>query len=273
MTRRALTPDEFLTTHPVGSGDASLLALFENDYTFTCASNSALSVTGVGEARTGGVAPTFVKDSRGTVLLDGTNGTERATNEYSAYFNKSRVVFPESDLYEAESFTVEFWAKFTGIAPTNGVAIAADAKLAQHAPILRLVRSDSPSSYDWYLFRQSGNAKVIQLAVQDNYPSWTLPDIVVDGQWHHYALTMAPKADDETKTSVQFFIDYDPHLMQTVNARIPYRFAGHKLMVGEGTTAEPNLQFEMDALRFSKGILDPSQFLGRVADGFTLTIR
>ena len=119
----------------------------------------------------------------------------------------------------------------------------------------------------------SSNAKAIQIAMQGNYRSWTLPNIVVDGKWHHYALTMSPKADDDTKTSVQFFIDYDPHLMQTVNARIPYRFAGHKLMVGEGTTAEPNLQFEMDALRFSKGVLDPSRFLGRAADGFLLIFR
>ena len=275
VTRRALTPDEFLTTHPVGSGDASLLALFENDYSFTCASNAVFSVTGTPEARTGGVVPTFVKDSRGTLLLDGTNGTERATNQYSASFDKGRVVFPESDLYEAESYTVEFWAKFTGIAPTNGVAIAADATFGQnqHAPILRLVRSDSPSSYDWYLYRQGSNAKSIQMAIQGNYLGWTLPDLVVDGRWHHYALTVQPKADDDTKTSVQFFIDYDPHLMQTVNARIPYRFAGHKLMVGEGTTAEPNLQFEMDALRFSKGVLDPSRFLGRAADGFLLIVR
>lgn len=273
VTRRALTPDEFLTTHPVGSGDASLLALFEQDWSFTCASNSALSVTGVGEARAGGVAPTFVRDSRGTLLLDGTNGTERATNEYSASFNKGRVVFPENDLYEAESFTVEFWAKFAGIVDANGDVAADSSALAQHAPILRLVRSDSPSDFDWYLFRQSGNAKGIQLAMQGEYPSWTLPDIVVDGKWHHYALTMAPKAEDDTKTSVQFFFDYAPRLMQTVNARIPYRFSGHKLMVGEGSFSEPNLQFELDALRFSKGVLTPDKFIGRDPNPFVIVVR
>ena len=274
-TRRALAPAEFLTTHPVGSGDASLLALSENDYTLSCASNGAFSVTGTPEARTGGVAPTFVQDSRGTLLLDGTNGTERTRNRYSASFNKGRVVFPESDLYEAESYTVEFWAKFTGIAPTNGVAIAADAIFGtnQHAPILRLVRSDSPSGYDWYLYRQGSNAKSIQLAIQGNYLGWTLPNFVVDGKWHHYALTVQPKADDDTKTCVQLYFDYEPHTMQTANARIPYRFAGHKLMVGEGTTAEPNLQFEMDALRFSKGVLDPSQFIGREGNPFIMIVR
>ena len=87
--------------------------------------------------------------------------------------------------------------------------------------------------------------------------------------------TLAPKADDVTKTSIQFFFDYNTRSMQTVNARIPYRFAGHKLMVGEGSYAEPNMQFEMDALRFSKGVLAPSQFLGRDRSGlpFVLIMR
>ena len=109
--------------------------------------------------------------------------------------------------------------------------------------------------------------------MQGKYPGWSLPNLVVDGKWHHYAFTIQPKADDITKTSIQLFYDYEPQAMQTVSARIPYRFAGHKLMVGEGTTAEPNLQFKMDALRFSKGVLDPSQFLGRAANGFMMIVR
>ena len=273
VTRRALAPAEFLTTHPVGSGDASLVALFENDYTFTCAENSTFSVTGTPEARTGGVAPAFVKDACGDILLDGTNGTDRVANAYSASFNKSRVVFPESDLYEAESFTVEFWAKFTGIVDANGSVAADSTSLAQHAPILRLVRNDSPSNFDWYIFRQKEKAKSIQIAMQGNYPGWGIDNLVVDGKWHHYAFTVQPKADDDTKTSVQLFYDYEPREERTVNARIPYRFAGHKLMVGEGSFAEPNMQFEMDVLRFSKGVLDPSQFLGRVRKGFMMTVR
>lgn len=273
VTRRALAPSEFLTTHPVGAGDASLLALFERNYDFTCASNAAFSVTGVGEARTGGNAPAFVQDSCGTLLLDGTEGTGRVPNQYSASFDKSRVVFPESDLFEAESYTVEFWAKFTGIVDADGAVAADSTSLAQHPPILRFVRSDSPSSFDWYIFRQKGNANALQMSIQNSYPSWTLPNIVVDGKWHHYAFTFQPMSGDDTKTSVQFFYDYEPDAMQTVNARIPYSFAGHKLMIGEGSTSEPNLQFEMDALRFSKGVLSPSRFLGRDAAPFVLIMR
>ena len=68
------------------------------------------------------------------------------------------------------------------------------------APQVKVV----PANYDWYLYRQGGNAKAIQIAIQGNYLGWTLPDLVVDGKWHHYAFTLAPKADDVTKTSIQF---------------------------------------------------------------------
>ena len=274
VTKRALAPTEFLTTHHIGSGDASLLALFENDYTFKCASNAAFSVSGVGEARTGGTAPTFAKDTVcGAFLLDGTNGTKRATNQRSCSFNKSRVVFPESGLYEAESYTVEFWAKFTGIVNGSGTVDADSTSLANHAPILRFARADSSSSSDWYIYRMKGNAKAIQMSFQSNYPGWVLPNLVVDGKWHHYAFTLAPKSDDDTKTSVQLFYDYMPLSMETVNARIPCRLAGHKLIIGDGPMDEPNLQFKMDALRFSKGVLDPSQFLGRSSSALVIFVR
>lgn len=58
VTRRALTLDEFLATHPVGSGDASMIALFEQSYDFTSPEIEALSAAGIGEARTGGNAGT-----------------------------------------------------------------------------------------------------------------------------------------------------------------------------------------------------------------------
>ena len=44
-------------------------------------------------------------------------------------------------------------------------------------------------------------------------------------------------------------------------------------MLGEGSSTHPNLVGEFDAVRVSKGVLDPSQFLGRVTNGFTLIIR
>ena len=282
VTRRALAPSEFLTTHPVGAGDTSLLALFENDYAFTCAENAALSVTGTGEARTGGSAPTFVKESRGAMLLDGTNGTMRVKNQYSTRLNTSRVVVPEIPFFETDAYTVEFWAKFDGIVDENG-AIAADSKtLSQHAPILRLAQTDN-ANYDWYFYRQNNASKTLQMASSGTYGGWNVPsDLTVDGKWHHYALTFEPVPNVTTNSYVQLFYDYSPVPVELKNGgtkekhtfpRFRKRVAGHRLMIGEGTYNQPNLQMEFDALRISKGVLDPSRFLGREGNPFVLIVR
>ncbi|MBR2839571.1 MAG: laminin G domain-containing protein [Kiritimatiellae bacterium] len=282
VTRRALTPNEFLTTHPVGTGDASLLALFEQNYDFTCASNSAFSVIGTGEARTGGNAPIFAKESRGNLFLDGTNGTELVKNEYSVRLNTSRVVFPPSNLFEADAHTVEFWAKFDGIVDADGAIDADSTALAQHAPILRFTQAGS-TDYDWFFYRQKNSAKTLQLASGGKYCGWEIPsDLVVDGKWHHYALTFEPVPGVATNSYVQFFYDYSPvagtlyengTTEKHTIPRLRKRVAGHRLMVGEGTYDQPNIQMEFDAVRVSKGVLEPSQFMRRKRIGFALVVR
>ena len=280
VTRRVLAPSEFLTTHPVGTGDTSLLALFEQNYDFTCASNAALSVTGVGEARTGGNAPTFVKESRGDLILDGTNGNERVTNEYSVRLDTSRVVVTNVPFFETDAYTVEFWAKFDGIVTTNGEAIAADSTtLAQHAPILRLTLPDN-ANYDWFFYRSNYSAKYLQMASSGTYGGWNVPSgLVVDGRWHHYALTFEPVPGVATNSYVQLFYDYSPIPVELKDGgtkekhtfpRFRKRVAGHWLMIGEGTYDQPNLQMKFDAIRISKGILTPDKFLGRVPRGMVL---
>ena len=282
VTRRALTPDEFLTTHPVGAGDTSLLALFEQNYDFTCTSNAALNVTGVGEARTDGNVPTFVKESRGTLLLDGTNGTERAANEWSARLDTSRVVVTNVPFFEADAYTVEFLAKFDDIVEASG-AVAADSKtLTQHAPILRLSQIDN-TNYDWYFYRQNNASNTLQMASSGTYGGWDVPSgLAVDGRWHHYALTFEPDPAVATNSFVQFFYDHSPVPVQLKTGgtkekhtfpRFRKRVAGHRLMIGEGTYDQPNIQMEFDALRVSKGGLAPSQFLGRAPNAFTIVVR
>ena len=282
VTRRALGPSEFLTTHPVGSGNASMLALFEQNYDFTCASNAAFNVTGLGEARTGGTAPTFVKESRGSVLLDGTNSTAWAANEWSVRLNSSRVVFPSVNFFEADAYTVEFWAKFDGIVDSGGAVDADSTSLSQNLPVMRLVRSDITSEYDWYVFRKNSDPAVVQMAIGGKYPAWNIPSgHFVDRKWHHYAFTFEP-IDDGTKTSVKFFYDYANVEYEkdgayvpgfTLNARLPQRIAGHNLMLGEGSNDQPNIVGEFDAIRVTKGVLDPSKFIARKPRGFMLFIR
>ncbi len=281
VTRRALQPHEFLTTRPIGTGDISMLALFEQNYDFTCAENANLSATGVGEARAGGNVPTFSNESRGKLILDGTNGTHAVANASSVQLNRSRVVFPPSPIWALDSYTVEFWAKFEGAIDKNGTFAADPDTLDNHIPIMRLA-SGIGSSYDWYIYRgrEKGHNTDIQMALGGQYPVWTLPSnrLLFDGRWHHYAFTFEP-VNNGTNTLVKIFCDYKNVLYgnpsrsgYTLGARLPKRVDG-RLMLGEGSNTHPNLVAKFDAVRVSKGVLDPSQFLGRVHPGCMILIR
>jgi len=138
---------------------------------------------------------------------------------------------------------------------------------------MRLVSADSTSSsdYSWYIYRTKGSKDQIQVAGGNYYPGWHVPpDLVVDGKWHHYAFTFEPKS--ATNTTVTLFYDYEKLASGPIH-NLKKSVAGHKLMIGEGTHGQPNIVGEFDAVRFSKGVLDPSKFLGRVKKGFVLVLR
>ena len=275
VMKRALRPEEFLTTHAVGSASPAslMIARFEGNYKLESLEDDALSVVGTGEARTGGAAPVFVKASPGTLVPDGTNGVERLSNDYSVRLNKSRIVFPVSRLYENDSYTVEFWAKFTGIAEGSP-----DERFSGgvHAGILRLVQGDS-TTFDWYLYRHGNASKVLGLAVRRaddpsacSYLEWTLPNIVADGEWHHCSLVFDSSGGDST---VQLYYDYQAFGEKRVNARMYSYPSGHRLLVGESSGETLNIQGYFNSLRISRGVLPPEKFLGRMRKGIIIDFR
>ena len=286
VTKRALDPEEFLTTHAVGSATQPLLAaMLEQDYKFTGVADNYWSVTGVGEARTGGTAPVFEQVSRGTLLLDGANGSSRAANEWSARADRSSITFPASLFYELDSYTVEFWAKFDGY--KNGdEEVAADYKFGDrnHVGILRFVQGDT-TTFDWYLFRIADNPNAFQVAIRQAdgkniaYKSFSLDRLVADSKWHHYALQISHNAAN-TEGSVMLYADCTP-LAADQNAQPEAQtFAGlykgatsHRLMFFESTAADKNILGNIDAVRFWRGTPDPSQFLCRAPNGLMLIVR
>lgn len=273
ITKRALSPEQFLTAHAAGSASPNplLLARFENSYKMESLEDDALSITGTGEARTGGNAPEFVRTSPGRLLLDGTGGSEVVVNDHSVYLNKSRIVFPVSRLYENDSYTVEFWSKFTGIAEGHPYQTFS----GPHAGILRLVQGNS-SAFDWYLYRHGGAASVLGLAIRQadgisvSYLEWSLPNAVADGKWHHCAITFNPSGNS---TAVQLYYDYKPLGEKTVNARIYSYPGGHRLLVGESSGETLNIQGYINSLRISRGVLPPERFLGLLHWGYVISIR
>ena len=274
VTMRALKPSEFMAANPVGPYNASLFALFEQDYGFVCASNAAFSVTGAGEARASGSAPTFERDSRGPLLVDGLDCPEQTANDWSVSLNASRVVFPPSPLFETDAYTVEFLARFDGIVDENGSVPADSTSLAQHVPIMRLVSGDGVD-FDWYVYRRKDVNNAIEMSVNGATPCWSLPGAnsrIVDGRWHHYAFAFE-STENETRTKITFFRDYVDLGSFTVDRIIPRRVAGHRLMLGEGSYDQPNIVGKFDALRFSRGVLNVLRFMRRVPGGLTIVFR
>lgn len=284
VTKRALRPEEFLTTHSVGrcaQATPLLTALLEQNYAFACATNSHWSLTGSGAARTeDGAAPVFEQVSRGTLLLDGTNGTASVANEWSAKMAKSNIVFPESRLYELDEYTVEFWAKFDGIVDgTTELPAGSTAKTSGHVGVLRFVQGDT-TDFDWYLYRHKDNARFFQMAVrapnggvptETNYFEFDLGRVVVDGKWHHYAISVARNTDN-SEAAFTLYADYELVGTHTV-AGLYDQKTSHRLMFFESTAADKNILGNIDAVRFWRGTPDPSQFLGRAHAPFVMVVR
>ena len=277
VTRRTLAPTEFLTTHPVGptSPNPLFFATFENNYNFTCASNNFWSVTGGGLKNTSaGNLPTFENISPGKLLQDGINGEEQVSNDYSVQLNKSYVEMPVSPLYEQRAFTVEFWAKFTGIASSDGL-YDINATIPQHAGILRFNR-DTGTTWDWFFYRQNNNAKFGQVAIRNaageqKYLGFDFKRYIADGKWHHYALTFDTN-EANTETTISVYDDYK--LVGTNMCAGIYQYpGGHKLMLGMGSSNPPFMLGYVNSLRFWRGVITPDKFLGRVPRGTVVVVR
>ncbi len=277
VTRRALSPDEFLTTRPVGSGPATLFfAGLENGYNFTFSGDDGWSVDGRGRANTSaGNVPTFEKVSPGDLLLDGANGTVRTSNDYSVRLNKSYIEFPTSPLYEQRAFTVEFWAKFTGYVDGGGEHDGAYANLSYHAGILRFNRATG-SEFDWFFYRQNRNAKGTQVAVRNadgtvQYCNFPFDRYIADGKWHHYAITFETN-EANTETTVSVYDDRKLVASQTCAGVYQY-YGGHKLQFAMGSSNPPFTLGYVNSVRFSRGVLAPDKFMGRVKSGVILIIK
>jgi hypothetical protein len=127
---------------------------------------------------------------------------------------------------------------------------------------------------EYVLSRSKDAANRLQISMRGGNFAWTLPNMVVDRKWHHYAFVFESD-DDDTKTKATLYYDHASLGSPDSDAHgpLPRRVSGHNLMIGEGSYDEPNLQFEMDALRFSKGVLPPERFLARAPSGLMLIIR
>ena len=263
IVRRALKPQEFLTTHAV----SKTLAHMSFDTNYSVQPYPELEPAGNPVARTGGQTAQIVPGSGRKVWLDGLGMTELKENAGCVRIDGSQVAYRYNPLLERKEFTVEFFAKLqsSGAGPD----------------FIRLNRSTTVwnTSSTWsFRFNEktrhlSAHAYMQRFdgSFNDQSPDFTGASgktVPSDGRWHHYALTS--QLVDGTNTMLTAYIDYkrvgEPITLEGV---FYYPESGTCLAVGAGDM----MKGWIDELRFSDGVLPVSSFMRFQPHGFTITFR
>ncbi len=262
VTRRALGPEEFLTTQKYPAAGHTIAHLkFDDDTANAAAGGCALFDGAIS-------GPTFSDDVPGYKIIDGEGGAVLSKPDVASLSipsTSANVVWSNwDDQYylrkdtngnERTSGTVELWVK--GSVKKTFAAIL-DAKMTANGAY-------NDNLHAWRLgYDASNGGKPSVLfrylktdGTRDNQ-RLTFDKEVTDGKWHHWAFTFQPNASDSTKSDIAFYLDHDQlGTVQTLPGRVAYddtlRFA-----IGEGGSSFTGL---IDEVRISDCVLAPSEFL------------
>lgn len=261
ITRRALEPEEFLTSqhYPESSTIAHLKF---DDGTANAADGGCALFNGVINSAT------FSDNVPGYKITDGEGGTvlskpdvaslsipSTSANVVWSNWDDQYYLRKDANGVERTSGTVELWVK--GSVKKTYAAIL-DAKMTANGAyndnlhVWRLGYDAYDGGKPSVLFRYLKTD-----GTRDNQ-RLTFDKEVTDGKWHHWAFTFQPNASDSTKSDIAFYLDHvQIGNTQTLNGRVAYddtlRFA-----IGEGGASATAL---IDEVRISDCVLTPAQFL------------
>lgn len=274
ITRRALEPEEFLTSqhYPESSTIAHLKF---DDGTANAADGGCALFNGVINSAT------FSDNVPGYKITDGEGGTVLSKPDVASLSipsTSANVVWSNwDDLYylrkdtngvERTSGTVELWVK--GSVKKTFAAIL-DAKMTANGAY-------NDNLHIWKLGYDASNGgkpsvlfRYLKTDGTRDDQRLTFDKEVTDGKWHHWAFTFQPNASDSTKSDIAFYLDHDQlGTVQTLPGRVAYddtlRFA-----IGEAGSSFTGL---IDEVRISDCVLTPAQFLRAEKEpGLTIFIR
>jgi len=261
ITRRALSPTEFLTTHDCVRGTTLAHADFEEDMNLS--PDTGLIASGVASARTGGETPTLSDLVPGRIFLDGAAMQDVRDNKKSVRIDGGKIAWKEQSFLNLPTFTVEFFAKLDS--------------LDSSANLIRLTHGSSPDGNPvWALYEyvQSGR-RYVRLATYDgttiNHNNVIVDSNLADGRWHHWALTF--DGSSGTQTEVKFYRDYVQIGSCTPSYLIDYPTGVHTFSIG-GTGASPaNIHGNFDELRVSDGVLPTDKFMRAQPNGTIMIVK
>ena len=251
ITRRALSPTEFLTTHACVTNTTLAHADFEDGLDMS--PDTGLIGAGVASARTGGSVPVLDDSVPGRIALDGAAMQDVRDNRKSLRIEGGKIGWTDLVLLRQPSFTVEFFAKLE--------------HLDSVANLIRLTRGESPDGTPaWALFTfAAGTADQLTICAQQGqgdpfyFPRHDFSASIADGRWHHWALTF--DSTSGTQTVITLYRDYVPLCTRTLESPLNYLDTVNTLSIG-GTGSNPaHLRGNFDELRVSEGVLPTSAFL------------
>ena len=263
ITRRALSPAEFLTTHDCVALPTLAHADFEDGMDLT--PDTGLVGAGVASARTGGSVPVLDNAVPGRIAMDGAAMQDVRDNRKSLRVDGGKIGWTDVALLRQPTFTVEFFAKLE--------------HLDYVANLIRLTRGESPDGTPaWALFTfAAGTADQLTICAQQGqgdpfyFPRHDFSASIADGRWHHWALTF--DSTSGTQTVITLYRDYLPLCTRTLESPINYLNTVNTLSIG-GTGSNPaHLRGNFDELRVSEGVLPVSAFMRAQPNGTMLIVR
>jgi len=262
ITRRALSPTEFLTTHDCVTNTTLAHADFEDGLDMS--PDTGLIDAGIATARTGGSVPVLDASVPGRIFMDGEAMQDLRDNKKSVRIDGGKLGWKEQTFLNLPTFTVEFFAKLDSLDSSANLIRMTHGASADGNPLWALYEIDV----------QSGK-RYVRLATYDgttfNHHDVVKNSALADGRWHHWALTFDGRSG--TETVVKFYRDYTQIGTCTASHLINYPSGVHTLTIG-GTSNNPcHIHGNYDELRVSAGVLPVSAFLRAQPNGTIMIVR
>ena len=262
ITRRALSPTEFLTTHDCVTNTTLAHADFEDGLDMS--PDTGLIDAGIATARTGGSVPVLDASVPGRIFMDGAAMQDVRDNKKSVRIDGGKLGWKEQTFLNLPTFTVEFFAKLESLDSSANLIRMTHGASADGNPLWALYEIDV----------QSGK-RYVRLATYDgttyNHHDVVVNSTLADGRWHHWALTF--DGSSGTQTVVKFYRDYTQIGTCTASHLINYPSGVHTLSIG-GTSNNPcHIHGNYDELRVSEGVLPTSAFLRAQPNSTMLIVR
>ena len=261
ITRRALKPWEFLTTHAAGT-NLVMDAALESDY--STGVDAAIAPAGTAgtlianETSGEAVLPEIVKTREGFVTLDGEAGQNTRASGHALRLDGGYVKWPYNRLLDRRDLTVEFFARFDKLEHSANLVRLSDGTDWGYSPPWTLWYAVYNGVPEMHLSANTTTNGGISVTSASKTFRHGAED---DGKWHHWAMTAEADATG-SNTVFTLYKDYVQHGdVLTVAGLLRFPSNGTNLSVGGTGVHGAYIHGLVNNLRISPGVLPTSAFM------------